>query len=361
MAQCGAVTARVGLDAVQRPRAARYGYEPKEKGMIFLRMLLRLILIAATAACLATSAAAFAQAAFPSKPIRIVVPFPPGGPTDIFARNYGNALSKVLGQPVLIDNRAGAGGAIGTLEVKRSAPDGYTLLFATASSLALYNIMAVKPQYDYLKDFNTIAVVGGSAVIIMANKSAPQTLKALVDMARAQPGQLRYGSPGQGTYLHLSMERFLYETGIKIEHIPYKGSGQVKPALLGGQVDFMIEALSSGLSLHQGGQAKILAIASARRSALAPDVPTVDEALGIKGFEAILWNGVAVPAGTPKAVVDALAAATEKVLKDPTVQEQLSRLAMESMDTTPASATEFIKAEMVKWRPVVEATGLKIE
>jgi tripartite-type tricarboxylate transporter receptor subunit TctC len=266
---------------MQRRRDARHDNESKEEGMIFLRILLRLASIAATAACLATSTIAFAQTSFPSKSIRIVVPFPPGGPTDIFARNYGNALSKVLGQPVLIDNRAGAGGAIGTLEVKRSAPDGYTLLFATASSLALYNIMAVKPQYDYLKDFTTIAVVGGSAVIIMANKSAPQTLKALVDMARVQPGQLRYGSPGQGTYLHLSMERFLYETGIKIEHIPYKGSGQVKPALLGGQVDFMIEALSSGLSLHQGGQAKILAIASARRSALAPDVPTVDEALGI--------------------------------------------------------------------------------
>jgi len=329
--------------------------------MIRLGTLFRLACIAATAACLGTSALAPAQTAFPTKPIRIVVPFPPGGPTDIFARNYGNGLSKVLNQPVIIDNKAGASGAIGTLEVKRSAPDGHTLLFATASSLALYNLMAAKPQYDYLKDFTTIAVVGGSAVVIMANKSAPQTLKALVDMARAQPGKLRYGSPGQGTYLHLSMERFLYETGVNIEHIPYKGSGQVKPALLGGQIELMIEALSSGLSLHQGGQAKILAIASAQRSPLAPDVPTVDEALGIKGFEAILWNGVAVPLGTPKVVIDALSAATEKVLKDPSIQEQLSKLAMESMDTTPASATEFIKSEMVKWKPVIEATGLKIE
>jgi len=326
-----------------------------------LRTLCRVAFVGAMAVCLGSSAIALAQTAYPTKPIRIVVPFPPGGPTDIFARNFGNGLSKVLNQSVVIDNKAGASGAIGSVEVKRSAPDGHTVLFSTASSLALYNLMATKPQYDYLKDFITIAVVGGSAVVIMANKSAPQTLKALVDMARAEPGKLRYGSPGQGTYLHLSMERFLHETRVNIEHIPYKGSGQVKPALLGGQVDVMIEALSSGLALHQGGQAKILAIASARRSPLAPDVPTVDEALGIKGFEAILWNGVAVPAGTPAVAVDTLSAATAKVLKDPAMQEQLSKLAMESMDLTPAASTEFIKSEAAKWKPVVEATGLKIE
>ena len=329
--------------------------------MTRLRTLRRLATIAVTAACLGASTVALAQTAYPTKPIRLVLPFPPGGPTDIFARNYGNGLSKLLNQPVIVDNKAGASGAIGTVEVKRSTPDGHTLLFSTASSLALYNLMSVKPQYDFLKDFATIAVVGGSAVVIMANKSAPQTLKALVDMARAQPGKLRYGSPGQGTYLHLSMERFLRETGINIEHIPYKGSGQVKPALLGGQVDVMIEALSSGLALHQGGQAKILAIAAAKRSAVAPDVPTVDEALGTKGFEAILWNGVAAPAGTPQPIVEALSAATAKVLKDPSMQAQLSKLAMESMDLTPAASTEFIKSEMAKWRPVVEATGLKIE
>jgi len=323
--------------------------------------LLKLASVVLAALCLGAQPPVFAQSAYPNKPIRIIVPFPPGGPTDIHARHYGNGLSKVFNQSVVIDNRAGAGGAIGTLEVKRSAPDGYTVLFTTASSLALYNLMAVKPQYEYSKDFVTIAVVGGSPVIIMANKTAPQTLKALVDMARAEPGKLRYGSPGQGTYLHLSMERFLFENGIKIEHIPYKGSGQAKPALLGGQVDTMIEALSSGLSLHQAGQAKILAIATSKRSPLAPDVPTVDEALGIKGFEAILWNGVAVPAGTPKPVVDALAAATTKVLHDPAFLDQLNKLAVESMDLTLGSATDFIRAESAKWKPVVEATGLKIE
>jgi len=307
------------------------------------------------------ASSAWGQAAFPSKPIRLIVPFPAGGPTDLFARQYANGLSKVLNQSVLVDNRAGASGVIGTLEVKRSAPDGHTLLFTTASNLVLYNLMADKPQYDFLKHFSTIAAVGGSAVVIMANKSAPQTLKALIDEAKLTPNKFRYGSPGQGTYLHLSMERFLYESGVKIEHIPYKGSGQAKPALLGGQTETMVDALGSALPLHQGGQARILAIASAKRSPLAPDVPTVNEALGIKGFDAVLWNGVAAPAGTPKAIVDLLSDATNKVLKDPVLVDQMQKLAMEPTESTPASAIELIKYETGKWRPVIEAVGLKFE
>lgn len=302
-----------------------------------------------------------AQTNFPSKTIRLIVPFPAGGPTDIFARQYAIGLSRVLNQTVIVDNKAGASGAIGSLEVKRSPADGHTLLFGTASNLALYNLMALKPQYDYLKDFATIAVVGGSAVVVMANKESPQTLKALIDQAKANPTKFRYGSPGQGTYLHLSMERFLMESGAKIEHIPYKGSGQAKPALLGGQTETMVDALGSALPLHQGGQAKILAIASSKRSTLAPHVPTVNEALGIKGFEAVLWNGVAAPAGTPKAVIDILAAATAKVLKDPGLVDQLKQLAMETTDSTPESATEFIKEEMSRWKPVIEKTGIRIE
>lgn len=329
--------------------------------MTHFHRLLNFAAMAATAVFLGASLPASAQTAFPGKTIRLIVPFPPGGPTDIFARHYANGLSKVFNQSVIVDNKAGASGAIGSVEVKRSAPDGYTLLFGTASNLALYNLMAVTPQYDYLKDFSTVAVVGGSAVVIMANKAAPQTLKALIDAARAQPGKFRYGSPGHGTYLHLSMERFLHEAGVKMEQIPYKGSGQAKPALLGGQTETMVDSLGSALPLHQAGQARILAIASARRSPLAPDVPTVDEALGIKGFEAVLWNGVAAPAGTPKAVIDTLSAATARVLKDPVLQEQLSKLAMEANDSTPASATEYIKTEMGKWKPVIDATGLKIE
>jgi tripartite-type tricarboxylate transporter receptor subunit TctC len=302
-----------------------------------------------------------AQTNFPTKTIRLIVPFPAGGPTDIFARQYAIGLSRVLNQSVIVDNKAGASGAIGSLEVKRSQPDGHTLLFGTASNLALYNLMALKPQYDYLKDFTTVAVVGGSAVVFMANKESPQTLKALIDQAKANPTKFRYGSPGQGTYLHLSMERFLLESGAKIEHIPYKGSGQAKPALLGGQTETMVDALGSALPLHQGGQAKILAIASNKRSSLAPDVPTVNEALGIKGFEAVLWNGIAAPAGTPKAIIDLLAGATAKVLKDPVLVDQLNKLAMEPTDSTPESATEYIKEEMARWKPVIEKTGLRIE
>jgi tripartite-type tricarboxylate transporter receptor subunit TctC len=320
--------------------------------------------ISALSACILLLLSAFntwGQAAFPSKPIRLIVPFPAGGPTDLFARQYANGMSKLLNQTVLVDNRAGASGVIGTLEVKRSAPDGYTLLFTTASNLVLYNLMSVKPQYDFLKDFATVAAVGGSAVVFMANKSAPQTLKALIDEAKTAPDKFRYGSPGQGTYLHLSMERFLYEAGVKIEHIPYKGSGQAKPALLGGQTETMVDALGSALPLHIGGQARILAIASAKRSPLAPDVPTVNEALGIRGFEAVLWNGVAAPVGTPKAVIDLLSEVTNKVLKDPVLVDQMNKLAMEPTESTPASAVELIKSETTKWRPVIDALGLKFE
>ena len=197
-------------------------YRPALSSLLTLFSLLGTLCLPATNA--------LAQS-FPNKSIRLVVPFPPGGPTDIFARQYANGLSKVLGQNVVVDNKAGASGAIGSVEVKRATADGHTLLFGTASNLALYNLMTSTPQYDYAKDFITVAVVGGSAVVLMANKSAPQTLRALIDQAKAQPNVLRYGSPGLGTYLHLSMERLQYETGSKLEHIPYKGSGQAKPAL----------------------------------------------------------------------------------------------------------------------------------
>jgi tripartite-type tricarboxylate transporter receptor subunit TctC len=326
-----------------------------------IRQLLHCAAIAATALILLAASGARAQAPYPSKPMRMIVPFSPGGPTDIFARHYANALSKALGQQVVIVNRDGAGGAIGTTEAKRSAPDGYTLLFSTASSLALYNLIEKAPQYDYLRDFSTIATVGGSAVVIVANKSAPQSMKTLIEAARAEPNKLRYGSPGFGTYLHLSMERILREAGIKLEHIPYKGSGQAKPALLGGQTETMVDALGSALALHQGGQARILAIASARRSPLAPDVPTIDEVLGTKGFEAVLWNGVAVPAGTPQPVIDTLSAASAKAIRDPALQEQLAKLAVEPTETTPASATEYIKSEAAKWKPVIDAIGSQLK
>ena len=300
---------------------------------------------------------------FPSKAIRLVVPFPPGGPTDIFARQYGARLATALGQPVLIDNKAGASGAIGAVDVMRSPADGHTLVFGTASTHALYNLIADKPQYDSLKNFAHVAILGGAPVVFIAHPSLPPTLKGVLEQARAAPGKLRYGSPGSGTLMHLAAERLKREAGgADIEHIPYKGTGQSKPALLGGQVELITDTLGSSLADHKAGRLRILAIAAGERSALLPDVPTVNEALGTRGFEAVLWNVVAAPEGTPAPVLDALAAATQKVMSDPALRESLASLGIEPQaGSGPAAATAYIKAEMARWKPVVDGLGIKLQ
>jgi tripartite-type tricarboxylate transporter receptor subunit TctC len=300
---------------------------------------------------------------FPSKPLRLVVPFPPGGPTDLFARQYGQRLGTVLGQGVVIDNKAGASGAIGSVEVMRAAPDGYTLLFGTASTHALYNLMNPKPQYDSLKDFAPVAIVGGAAIVFIAHPSLPSTLKEVIAQARASPGKLRYGSPGSGTMMHIAAERLKREAGnVQIDHIPFKGSGQAKPALLGGQVELMTDTLGSSLAEHKAGKMRILAIAAAQRSPEAPDVPTVDEALGTRGFEAILWNVVAAPPGTPPAVLEALSSATTKVMSDASMRESLARFAIQAESgSSPAKAAAYIKSEMERWKPVIDAAGVRME
>ena len=307
------------------------------------------------------SPVAFSQA-FPSKPIRLVVPFPPGGPTDIFARYYGSRLSTALGQPVLIDNKAGASGAIGAVDVMRAPADGHTLVFGTASTHALYNLIADKPQYDSVKNFAHVAILGGAPVVFIAHPALPPTLRGVVDHARMHPGKLRYGSPGAGTLMHLAAERLKRESGVDIEHIPYKGTGQSKPALLGGQVELITDTLGSSLADHKAGRMRILAIAANRRSALLPDVPTVDEALGTQGFEAVLWNVVAAPEGTPAPVLEALSAATAKVMADSSLREQLASLGIEPQTgSNPRAATAYIQSEMTRWRPVIQALGVKLQ
>lgn len=323
----------------------------------------RHLLALAVIASLAPVSAALGQAAFPSKAIRLVVPFPPGGPTDIFARQYGQRLGTVLGQQVVIDNKAGASGAIGSLEVMRASPDGYTLLFGTASTHALYNLMNDKPQYDSLKDFAPVAIVGGAAVVFVAHPSLPATLRGVIDQARANPGKLRYGSPGSGTLMHIAAERLKKESGgVDIQHIPYKGSGQAKPALLGGQIELITDTMGASLAEHKAGKMRILAIAASKRSPEAPDVPTVDEALGTRGFEAVLWNVVVAPAGTPAAILDALSAATAKVMGDASLQEALSKFAIQAeTGSNPARAAAYIRGERDRWKPIIDAVGIKAE
>ena len=268
-------------------------------------------LAAALGLCVASSA--LAQPAFPSKPLRLVIPFPPGGPTDVFGRLYASRLSNALGQPVVVDNKSGASGIVGALEVKRSAPDGYTLVFGTASTNCLYALLNDKPQYDVLTDFAPIAIVGGATIVFTARPAMPPTLKGILESARAQPGKYQYGSPGTGTLMHMSLERLKRETGADLLHVPFRGSAPSMQALLGGQIDLSADTIAPSLANHKAGKIRIVAIAGARRSPLVPEVPTVDEALGSKGFDALLWNMVAAPAGTPAAVVETLSQASAKL------------------------------------------------
>ena len=306
--------------------------------------------------------AANAQGAYPSKPLRLVVPFPAGGPTDVFARQYASRLSIVLGQPVVIENKSGASGIIASVAVKNAEPDGYVLVFGTASTHALYSLFAKEPQYDPVRDFTHIAVVGGAPAAFGVGAASPQTLKEVIELARASPGKLQYASPGEGTYLHFTAERLKRETGnVDIQHIPFRGSAQALPALIGGQVGMSVDTLGSLLPNHKAGKLRIVAVAQPKRSRLAPEVPTVDEAVGTRGFDAVLWNVIAAPAKLPPAVTAILAAATAKVMGDASLHEQLALLAIEpTTDSNPAAATAFIRAEIEKWRPVVEATGIKL-
>jgi tripartite-type tricarboxylate transporter receptor subunit TctC len=325
-----------------------------------MKMKRRTLLIGAAAAMLAPKS--FAQG-FPARPIRLVVPFPPGGPTDLYARQYAAKLGQSAGQPVVIENRAGASGAIGAVEVMRAAPDGYTLLFGTTSTFTLNTLTTDKPQYDSLKNFAYVAMVGGAPIVLVGHPSMPPTLKGVVDLARGSPGKLRYGSPGNGTLMHLAVERMKRESGgIDIGHIPYKGSGQARPALLGGQVELMTDTLGSSLPDHRSGRARILAIAAPKRSPAAPEIPTIEEALGLKGFEAVLWNAVAAPEGTPAPVLETLASHTNKALSDPALKESLASLGIEpETGSSPAHATAYVRAELARWKTVVDALGVKLQ
>jgi len=312
-----------------------------------------------------SSMAAFAQHSnsYPTKTIRLVVPFPAGGPTDQFARQYAQALSAQLGKPVIVDNKSGASGAIGSLEVKNSTPDGYSLLFGTASTHVLYNLINPKPQYDSIKDFTEIAVVGDAPIVFAVSPSTKGGFKELLEYARINPGKLQYGSAGEGTYLHIVGERLKYELGgLDIQHIPFRGSAQAIPALIGNQVNMTVDTLGSLINQHRAEKLKIVAIAASKRSPLIPDVPTVNEVTGLKDFQAALWNIVSAPQGLPQEITNTLILATTKALKNPELLEKLTSISIQPISNiTGVAATGFIAKELVSLRPVVQSAGLRKE
>ena len=280
------------------------------------------------------------------RPIRLVVPFAAGGNTDIFARRYAARLGGEIGQPVVVENRTGAAGAIGTQEVLRARADGTSLLFGGASTHAIFPLMAVRPPYDPVQDFAPVALLGASSVCFAARPEVAADLPALVARMRREPGVLRFGTPGTGSFLHMAAEMLRVEAGrLDAVHVPYRGSAPAMAELLAGHIDWVSDTLGTTIEHHREGRVRMLAIASAARSPLAPEVPTVAEALGLPRFEASLWNMALLRAGTPAPLVNGLHAATLRVLADPAFQDGLRTAAIEPAPAAgPDELRNFLKA-----------------
>lgn len=319
-------------------------------------------LLAAGAATLAAPSIVRAQAKYPAQPIRLVIPFPPAGPTDIIGRMTAEKLTGVLGQNVLVDNKAGAAGSIGAVEVKNAKPDGYTFLFATSSTHAINPTAFTKPPYDPVKDFTPVSSICVNPLVLVAHPSMPDTLMGLVDLMKKNPGKYSYGSSGTGGITHLAGEYLKASVGgMNVEHVPYRGSMPALQDMMAGNVVWMFETMSTSLQLHRSGRVRILGFAHSVRTPAAPDIPTIIEA-GVPGYEAYTFNLILAPAGAPPEAVQAIDAATRKVMMDKAFIEGLEKIAaVPTTDTTPERTAKFIKDELAKWAPIIKSAGVKIE
>ncbi len=313
----------------------------------------------AALALAAVSAAAIAQG-YPHKTIRLIVPFPAGGPTDIIARTVGQKLTESMGQAVVIDNRGGSGGNIGADIVAKAAPDGYTLLMAIVS-FAINPSLYSKLPFDPVKDFSPITRTGAATIIFVASPAiGAKTIKDLIALAKAKPHQINFGSPGSGTPHHLAGELLKVTAGIDLIHIPYKGAAPAIADLLGGQVHTAFVSLPAALPHVKSGKLVGLGITSPGRSAVAPDLPTFAEA-GLGGYALENWYGALAPAGTPKDVVNKLNVEIVKALQLPDVKERLVSQGFETRTSTPDEFAAYLKSEIVKWAGIVKASGAKVD
>lgn len=304
--------------------------------------------------------AASAQA-YPDKPIRMVVPFPAGGTTDILARAVAQKLSESLGQQMIVDNKPGAGGNIGAQEVARAAPDGYTLVMGTVGTHAINPSLYKKMPYDHVKDFAPVSLVASVPNLLVVHPSVPvNSVKELIAYVKANPGKLNFASSGNGTSIHLSGELFKTMTGVQMTHVPYKGSAPAVTDLLGGQVQLMFDNMPSALPHAKGGKLKPLAVTSAKRFPGTPDIPTIAEA-GVPGYEASSWFGVLAPAGTPKEIVNKLSTEIAKALKTPEMTKRLEEQGAQAVGSTPEEFAAHIKAETAKWAKVVKESGATVD
>jgi len=311
--------------------------------------------------------AAWANAqAWPAKPIRIVVPFAAGGTTDILARALAPELQKALGQPVIVDNKPGAGGNLGAAEVAKSAPDGYTLLMGTVGTHGINAALYPKMPYDPIKDFVPVSLVAGVPNVLVFNPAKAEQLGIknvadLIKYAKANPGKLNMASSGNGTSIHLSGELFKSMTGTYMVHFPYRGSGPALIDLMGGSMDLMFDNLPSSMPHIKAGKLKALAVTSGVRSQALPDVPTIAEAGPVKGYEASSWFGLLAPAGTPMDVVNRVQQETAKALSAPALKERLQAQGAIPSGNTSAEFARLIDSETKKWAQVVKVSGAKVD
>ncbi|MBL6612552.1 MAG: tripartite tricarboxylate transporter substrate binding protein [Reyranella sp.] len=322
---------------------------------------MKLVVRALAAAFAIAVSAGAASAQYPDKPVRLVVPFPPGGPTDVFARVLATGLAGQLGQQVVIENKAGAGGTVGSEMVAKARPDGYTLLFGTAATHGINVSLYSSLPYDPLKDFELVALAGLVPMVLLVPPGQPRTLEALVAKLKAEPGKWSYASSGNGTTNHLAGELFKKKAGLEVEHVPYRGSAPALQDLMAGRVAFMFDSFGTTLEQIKAGKLHAVAVMADKRSQVMTDVPTTAEA-GLADFVGGTWNVVAAPAGTPRDIVDKLNTAVNKALVDPAVADRLRQLGIEAVtNSTPASTRAFVTAEIAKWREVVLLAGAKVD
>ena len=327
----------------------------------------RQLLAAAAALCAVTTLpTAWAQSNWPTRPVRIVVPFAPGGTTDLLARALAPELSRAFGQPFTVDNRAGAGGNIGADLVAKAEKDGYTFLMGTVGTHGINKALYAKMPFDPQKDFTPVTLVAGvpNVMVMNADKAQRLNLRTAADFvtyAKANPGKFNMASSGNGTSIHLAGELFKSRTGVFMAHIPYRGSGPAMMDMVAGNADVMFDNLPSALPHIKSGKLKAFAVTSAQRSSVLPDLPTVEEAAALPGFDASSWFGLLAPAGTPGPIVNRVQQETAKALNSPAIKEKLEAQGAIPSGNTPQAFAQLIDNEIKKWAAVVKASGAKVD
>lgn len=331
--------------------------------MLFPHRLMRPLLAVLCTGCMAVASQAGAQTAdhYPSKPITYVVPFAAGGTTDLLGRLIGQRLSQTLGQSVVVENRAGAGGNIGSDYVAKAPADGYTILGGTISSHAINVSLYPKMPYDPVKNFQPIALIGKLPNVLVVNADSPwKTVQDVIAAAKAKPGSINFGSSGNGTSQHLAAELFANMAGLRMTHVPYKGSSQAVQALLGSQVDLVFENSVAAMPMIQAGKFRALATTGSKRAGELPDVPTMAEA-GLAGYEIVSWQAIFAPAGTPMPIVNKLSTEIGKIIRQPEVRAKLASMGVEPSGAGPTELGNFQKSEVAKWANLIKTANIHLE